>query len=620
MKYLLCFLLILPFGAYAQTCEGNLGDNIFEEGDFGVGSSNNVLNDPGIAPGYSYTTAPPPNDGFYVITNNTGAWANLFPTWLAIGDNSNDPNGYMMVVNASFDPGLFYDQVIEDLCENTQYEFTADIINLIATGVPDHIDPNVSFLIDDNVEFNTGDIPKTNTWQTYGFTFSTAPGQTSLRLSLRNNAPGGIGNDLALDNISFRTCGDEASILPDEPANICVDGQPLSLFATVTGTQYDDPAYQWQISPNGIDGWTDIPGANDSEYIHDILIIGEYFYRFQLANGDLNLMNEKCRINSNIKVVNVRPTEFFVTDTICSGLSYLVGNSAYEQSGSYVDSLINIFGCDSIIYTDLTVLPLPNIEVTLDVNTPSCFNIGDGFISILNVSNGNPPYDFLWNDGNLGTADNIGPVPGENTYDLRITDRFGCRADTSVLLSGPSALSIELGPDQAIDLGDELSLQANINFLAASYSWSSTVDVLPCTVSPDCPGFTWLPTNTQTVSVTVEDANGCAVSDSLQVVVTPIYDLYIPNVFSPNRDGVNDYFTVYGEAKRINRIASFEVFNRWGQLLYQENDLPIGGAGSGWDGRTKGQVVDQGVYLYRIEVEFLDGTIREFGGDVTVLR
>lgn len=247
MKYLYCLLFFLPLGAYAQTCDGNLGDNIFDEGDFGVGSSNLLLQDPGIAPGYNYTTSPPPSDGFYVITNNTEVWSNLYPTWLGIGDNSDDPNGYMMVVNASFDPGLFYDQVIEDLCEDTQYEFSADIINLIAMGVTGHIDPNVSFLIDGNVEFTTGDIPKTNSWQTYGFTFSTAPGQTSLRLSLRNNAPGGIGNDLALDNISFRTCGDAASILPEEPANICVDGQPLSLFATVTGTQYENPSYQWQI-------------------------------------------------------------------------------------------------------------------------------------------------------------------------------------------------------------------------------------------------------------------------------------------------------------------------------------------------------------------------------------
>lgn len=620
MKYLYCLLFAFPFWASAQTCDGTLGDNIFEAGDFGSGSANVLLPDPGIAPDYLYNLNPPPADGQYVVSNNTATWAALYPTWLAIGDNSSDPNGYMMIVNASFDPGLFYDQEIVDLCENTVYEFSADIINLIKIGVPDHIEPNVSFLIDGVVQFTTGNIPATEAWQTYGFTFNTAPGQTSLRLSLSNNAPGGNGNDLALDNISFRTCGDEASILPDEPANICVDGQPLPLTATVTGTQYDNPAYQWQISPNGIDNWTDIPGANSDTYIHNILVIGEYFYRFQLANGPVNLMNEKCRINSNVKLVNVRPTEYVVTDTICTGLTYTVGNSLYTETGSFVDSLVNIYGCDSIIYTDLTVLPDPLMTAELSLSSPSCFNTAEGAISIDNVNNGTPPYSFLWNDGALGTGTMIDQLASDNSYDLLITDRYGCTADTSIFLPGPESLSVDLGPNLDILLGDEVNLTANTGFTPANYVWLSTTDVLPCQSSPDCPSISWFPTTSQTVYITATDASGCSVSDSVFIQVTPVYDLYIPNAFSPNRDGVNDYFTVYGPSQRINRIASFEVFNRWGQLLFQQADLPIGVGSAGWDGLVKGKIVDQGVYLYRIEVEFLDGSVREYSGDVTVVR
>jgi hypothetical protein len=112
------------------------------------------------------------------------------------------------------------------LCDNTLYVFTADVINLIKPGTANHIDPNVSFLIDDAEQYSTGTIPKTGNWQTYGFTFTTEPGQNSVVLSLRNNAPGGIGNDLAIDNIEFRPCGPEALILPLEIENICQDGSP----------------------------------------------------------------------------------------------------------------------------------------------------------------------------------------------------------------------------------------------------------------------------------------------------------------------------------------------------------------------------------------------------------
>jgi hypothetical protein len=257
-------LLVLPLEA--QVCDGNLGENIFTEGDFGSGPAVVLPVDPMIAPGYIYTTQPPPNDGFYTITNNMSLWAFNFD-WLELQDNSPDPNGYMMVDNASFEPGLFYEEEIEGLCDNTLYAFSADIINLIPPG-RNIIKPNVSFLLDGNVVYSTGDIPENATWNTYGFTFTTDPGQTSVTLALRNNAPGGNGNDIALDNISFRACGPEALILPMEIANICEDGSPIDLEATINGDQYDTPVIQWQQSFNAGVTWEDIPGETDFTYTH----------------------------------------------------------------------------------------------------------------------------------------------------------------------------------------------------------------------------------------------------------------------------------------------------------------------------------------------------------------
>ncbi|MEN0005097.1 MAG: hypothetical protein AAF798_13180, partial [Bacteroidota bacterium] len=72
----------------AQICDGNLGDNIFEDGDFGSGAATVLPNNPGIAPGYTYTTATPPNDGFYTITNNMNNWPFVWNTWLQVSDNS----------------------------------------------------------------------------------------------------------------------------------------------------------------------------------------------------------------------------------------------------------------------------------------------------------------------------------------------------------------------------------------------------------------------------------------------------------------------------------------------------------------------------------------------------
>jgi len=303
----------------AQECNGNLGENIFEEGDFGEGTANIVQNDPNIAPGYTYTTIMPPNDGFYTIT--------------------------------------------DDLCDGTLYEFSADIFNLLNPGA-NNIKPNVSFAIDGVVQYSTGEVAENNQWQTFGFTFETAPGQTSVTLSLLNNAPGGQGNDLALDNITFRACGDEALILPDEIANICEDGSNILLDATVIGTIYADPAYQWQQSFDGGMTWVDIAGANGLSIEHTDLTAGIYYYRYLLADGASNLASEKCRVQSNIKIIN-----------------------------------------------DLTIVPDPDIQVSITTTLPGCSNTLDGSIEINNIFNGAEPYTVSVDGVELTAGTDLFNVP-----------------------------------------------------------------------------------------------------------------------------------------------------------------------------------------------------------------
>ncbi|MCB0595249.1 MAG: hypothetical protein KDD28_14245, partial [Phaeodactylibacter sp.] len=369
------------------TCTGNLGANIFDAGDFGSGTTNLILSDPGIAPGYIYTLSPPPQDGFYTITNNTGAWSGLFGTWLQIRDNSSDPLGYMMVVNASYSTGIFYEQTVDGLCENTLYEFSADVINLIRSGVANHIKPNVSFLINDEVRYSTGDIPQNNIWNAYGFTFTTAPGETSVKLTLRNNAPGGIGNDLALDNISFRACGPAALILPVEVANICEDGNPIALNATIQGDQFPTPALQWQESFDEGATWADIPGANGNSIQHTQLSGGFYYYRYLLANSPANLANSKCRVISNVKVVYVQPKFHSVLDTICEGGTYLFGDTPIVERGTYIDTLVSSIGCDSIVTLMLSVVPDGGLTAEMAASDPSCAGYQDGAIEVSDVRN-----------------------------------------------------------------------------------------------------------------------------------------------------------------------------------------------------------------------------------------
>ncbi len=606
---------IIFLSGNAQICTGNLGENIFEAGDFGSGAANVVGVDPMIAPGFHYNTLPPPPDGDYTLTNNTGLWGSIFPTWLRIMDNSEDPFGYMMVVNASYQPGLFYEQVIDGLCGNTLYVFSADIINLIKTG-NNYIKPNVSFLLDGVEAFTTGDVPEDEKWHTYGFTFTTGSGQSTLTLSLRNNAPGGIGNDIALDNITFRPCGPEAWILPTTIANICEDGEPIALEATIAGDQFPNPAVQWQQSPDGGVTWENINGATDLTYLHTALSGGFYYYRFLLANDVDNLLNSKCRIISNTKIVHVVPKFYSIIDTLCEGLFYELGNNQYETTGVFTDSFISSLGCDSIVTLDLTIVPKPEMMSRVTINEPTCADTKDGMITIGEVTNGQPPYSFYLNDSIL-PLDDIFSNLIKGDYTLSITDRYGCISEQDILLPGPAPFIIDLGPDLTTELGNQISLNVTHSEALANFHWIPS-ELNDC--EDDCLSPQWFPPATTTVYFSASTENGCLAVDSLIIHIIKNRRVYIPNVFSPNDDGINDYFTIFGSGPNIQQIKSIQIFNRWGDLVFNQKNFPPNELSSGWDGSFNGRAAAPGLYTYATEIQFLDNKTIQYAGDVLLIR
>jgi len=151
-----------------------------------------------------------PNDGYYTIANST---VGMYNTWWQTTDHTGNAGGYMMIVNCSYDPGIFYTRTVKGLCGSTTYQFAAWIKNLDNTN---EILPNVSFSIETTGgtvlgKGNTGDIPIANAWIQYPFTFTTPANTDSIVIKMTNNAPGGIGNDIAIDDITFRPYGAQVS-------------------------------------------------------------------------------------------------------------------------------------------------------------------------------------------------------------------------------------------------------------------------------------------------------------------------------------------------------------------------------------------------------------------------
>lgn len=602
------FVLVQVFcmDIQGQICIGNKGVNIFKDGDFGSGFNSVLLTNPNIAPGYTYTTNLP-NDGFYSITNNTGAW-NLYSSWLSIRDNSLDPNGYMMVVNASFAPGLFYDKTINDICGNTLYEFSADVINLIKSNTANHIDPVIDFLIDGQVRFSTGLIPKSEKWITYGFTFTAPENASSVRLTLRNNAPGGFGNDLALDNISFRACGPSAfvGIDPQKSILLCIDDDPFLISADIQGST--NPRIIWQISRDGVE-WNEYGVKNATSITHDNFTVGTYYYRYLTAGDDLSILNEKCRVISDEVTVQVLPLEYYVTDSICSNQIYTLGDQNYNISGDYQATLTSSRGCDSIVYLSLKV-------IDPEVNFVEYSEICNHGIDIMKA--------------NFAGGYNIGLNNSQSTYvrelpyrlplnvgvsnDIVIESDNGCVYNFNVTLPDPMEVVATLDTLYISSNIYQLSIQSDVEITSINWNNNDRLDCNSC-LAPKIKI-----TEDTNVTVELEFENGCKLSLSTFLKFKEVPEFIFSNIFSPNGDGNNDvFFVTYSEENVI--INNLQIFDRWGSMVFStQNGIP-NDMSFGWNGKIKGVDASEGVYQFILDMEDILGySLGTFTGSITLVR
>ncbi|MBP6828555.1 MAG: gliding motility-associated C-terminal domain-containing protein [Saprospiraceae bacterium] len=632
------FLEIVPFAAAQvtpratciSTCSGNLGDNIFPDGDFGSGIPNVVPNNPNLAPGYSYQKIPPPNDGSYSIANSTVGWGSFAAnTWIKIEDNGPEVNGYMMVVNASYQPGLFYRKVVT-VCENTLYEFSIDVI---AMNIPSPnfsiIQPDVAFEIDSVIVCSTNNIPIDATWHNYRFSFTTKPGVTQVTLSLRNNAPGGFGNDLAIDNISFRACGPNIDV--PATAFFCV-GQPLALRADLTDSPYADLYYQWQFQSPGSTVWQNVPGANTQQSVAPMPQNGEH-YRLVVANTPGNLGLPNCSaVSDPVEGVLDDVSGFAIggSDTIlCNGTPAVLqaGNFAQYQwstgaktavinaptPGWYGVSVTNAHGC---VATDSLYVFEVNLTAEAGSEDPVCAGDSTGRIRIENWQGGAGTVRFSLGDGPVQDQPFFDGLPG-GTYLATVSDSLHCRFEIPIQITDPPPLVLSLGGKNTLYACDSLRFNASANFPLTDYSWQPAAGV-SC---QDCPDPLVMPLKTTLYSLTATDERGCRSTDSLLLTVLPRLDVYAPNVFRPSVSdhSENNVFTLF-PSKSAVFIRRLDIYNRWGELVFQVRDQAPGAQALQWDGTDRhGRPLTDGVFVWLSEIEFTDGQTRMYSGDVTLL-
>jgi len=258
------------------------------------------------------------------------------------------------------------------------------------------------------------------------------------------------------------------------------------------------------------------------------------------------------------------------------------------------------------------------IEVELEA--PVCFG-ETGSLSILGVTGGEGPYLFSLDifENEIFFPDTVFQGIQPANFNLTVQDINGCKFTESITLPGVPELTVTTDPLYEIQLGESQELNATVNTPSSwidSVFWSHNSQI----TCVNCFDPIVQPFENTNYTVTVIDENGCKATSQTLVKVDKERRVYIPNAFSPNGDGQNEVVTVFTDRASVLKVNTFQVFSRWGEKIFENNDFQPNLETEGWNGLFGGEKMMSGVYVYFVEIEFVDGHKEVFKGDITLLR
>jgi len=323
-----------------------------------------------------------------------------------------------------------------------------------------------------------------------------------------------------------------------------------------------------------------------------------------------------CNGNSTSISANVSGNTGPVTITWNNALG--TGNGPFTVSPSVTTNYIVTVtdACNNSITgtVPVTVHQLP----VINLSPQSAIGCGEAALTFVDNSTGNNGAQYNWNFGDGTTSTQTSPThiytqTGTYSVNVLVTSVQGCSA-----VSNTFATVLVHAPSKAIFTADALDGTtispiykfSNQSVNAATYFWDLGDGTITTQLNPE---HTYPAKGEYLVTLKTESINGCRDSLTVMVEIKPEFTLYIPNAFTPDGNGTNDYFTAKGQ-----EISEFKmmIFNRWGEMIFESDDIYYG-----WDGRANGgtDVAQTGVYVYKIKVRDYKQKYYDYTGHVTLL-
>lgn len=403
-----------------------------------------------------------------------------------------------------------------------------------------------------------------------------------------------------------------------------IDCSNPALVIDLQVNNINNPTYNWS-GPNGFISSQQNPMVTEG---------GNYFVTVINDNGCITTGSLNVEDNMEVPVSGIDLVEFDcdgsdaqISATLTggqyqfdwtsgTGSQYSGSTISIDEAGMYY--LLVTDDTNGCTYSDSVFVQALNPVVGFELQTtdPACLN-EFGSITFVNVQGGsNLMYSI--DGGNSFQSSPVFNGLNSGVYDAVVMDGNQCQVFDQTVLAEIVEFDISTESLHVVNYGDDLGIVVETTLDPADIDtiiWSPDTG-LSCN---NCLNPTLTATTNGTYVVTVIDNNGCE-DDAIIEIRVIIKDLYIPNIFSPNDDGANDIFTIFGDADQVNNVISLAIFDRWGNMVFLNEEFGINDPTEGWNGKFNGRLAMPGVYVYAVEVLMNNGETRTFGGDITLIR
>ncbi|GAB4130714.1 MAG: hypothetical protein Fur0041_00150 [Bacteroidia bacterium] len=405
---------------------------------------------------------------------------------------------------------------------------------------------------------------------------------------------------------------------------VCL-GQPVQIAASASGGN-GGYTYNWSqnlgnnstytVYPSSLTTYsvyaTDANGCNSAATSVTIDV-----FQFTPANLTVSPSTAVCSGNTAVVSAAVTGNTGPLTWNWTNNLGNTPGpfNVTPNSTTNYVVTVTNVCGVVVTGTVNVTVNPVPVISID-PVSITGCSRASAQFADS-NAVNGNV-YHWDFGDNSYGTGSSVTHdyfVSGTYTVVVVGTNSFGCNSSastTAMVTVYDNPVAQFTTDDDEVSIMEptvEFTDQSSANTISWMWDFGDNA-----TSNLQHPVHTYAAKGTYNVRLIATATGGCTDTITQDVIVNPEFTLYIPNAFTPNGDGKNDFYFAYGE-----EITDFtmQIFDRWGNLIYTANSIS-----DGWDGRANGgsEAAQQDVYVYKVNVKDYTGKQHKLTGHVSLLR